>query len=43
MSLATQEAVVLDDDQDEGYILPKTEIKTNQNLNALSTIDHEPE
>ena len=43
MSLATQEAVVLDDDQDEDGILPETKIKTNQNLNALSTINQEPE
>ena len=43
MSLATQEAVVIDDDQNEDGILPEIEIKTNQNLNALSTINQEPE
>ena len=43
MSLATQEAVVLDDDQDEDGILPETEIKTYLNLNAQSTINQEPE
>ena len=43
MSLATQEAEVLGDDNEEDGILPETEFKINQNLNALSTINQEPE
>ena len=39
MSLATQEVVVLDEDQDENGIQPETEIKTFQNLNVLSKIN----
>ena len=37
MSIATQETVVLDDDQDEDGILPETEIKI-QNLNAINQV-----
>ena len=43
MSVATKEAVFLDDDQDEDGILSETEFKTNQNLNALNTTNQEPE